>query len=57
MKKGKINENVSGWNNVGLNIVQSNFYENTKPNKNLILIKGKVEDTLQLENNIPKKFV
>tara|TARA_A100001388_G_C28755964_1_gene494965 strand:- start:125 stop:880 length:756 start_codon:yes stop_codon:yes gene_type:complete len=55
-EKRKINENVSGWNNVGLNIVKSNFYENTKPNKNLVLIKGKVEDTLQLENNIPKKI-
>ena len=52
----KINKNTSGWNNVSLETVQSNFYRNTKVNKNLKLVKGKVEKTLLIEDNLPKRI-
>ena len=39
-----------------LSIDKKNFNENTNPNNNLILIKGKVEDTLLDENNMPEKI-
>ena len=37
-------------------MVKSNFVKNTKPNENLKLIMGKVEDTLLIEDNLPKKI-
>ena len=55
-ENNKIDENTSGWNNTSLEVVQSNFYNNTKSNNNLELIKGKVEDTLLDEKNIPEKI-
>ena len=52
----KIDENTSAWNNASINEVQSNYFKNTESNDNLILIKGKVEDTLLNINNIPEKI-
>ena len=52
----KINKKTSGWNNVSQDVVQSNFVNNTKLNNNLKLIKGKVEDTLVNEKNLPEKI-
>ena len=51
-----IDKNTSGWNNVSLSEVRSNFYNNTRSNNNLQLIKGKVEDTLLDKKNIPQKI-
>jgi hypothetical protein len=36
--------------------VKKNYQLNTKKNKNLILIKGKVEETLKINKNLPKKI-
>ena len=36
--------------------VKKNYQKNTSKNKNLILIKGKVEDTLKIRKNLPKKI-
>jgi len=52
----KFDDNQSGWNNVSLDVVKSNFYKNTKSNKNLELIKGKVENTLLIKKNLPDKI-
>ena len=51
-----MDDNTSGWNNASLDNVQENFNQNTQPNNNLILIKGKVEDTLLDEKNLPEKI-
>ena len=37
--------------------VKKNYQKNTSKNKNLILIKGKVEDTLKIRKNLPKKII
>ena len=50
----KKDDGTSGWNNASLNEVKKNYFENTLPNENLILIKGKVEDVLLDSNNIPE---
>lgn len=52
----KMDDNTSGWNNASLDNVQENFNQNTQPNNNLILIKGKVEDTLLDQKNLPEKI-
>lgn len=39
-----------------IDIVKENFKKNTKNLINLTLIKGKVEDTLKIKSNIPKKI-
>lgn len=36
--------------------VKKNFQANTSKNNNLICIKGKVEDTLKIKNNLPNKI-
>jgi len=54
--KLKIDEASSNWCYAEINEVKKNYYENTLPNENLILIKGKVEDTLLDSNNIPEKI-
>ena len=36
--------------------VSKNYKKNTKNNKNLLLIKGKVEETLKIKKNLPKKI-
>ena len=36
--------------------VKKNYQKNTSKNKNLVLIKGKVEDTLKIRKNLPKKI-
>ena len=36
--------------------VKKNFQANTRKNNNLICIKGKVEDTLKIKNNLPNKI-
>mgnify|MGYP001197813696 CR=1 FL=1 len=46
----------SGWNNVSLEEVKKNFVNNTSEKKDLKLIKGKVEDTLLNDENLPKKI-
>ena len=46
----------SGWNYASLKEVKKNYTENTKKNDNLILIKGKVENTLSSKKNIPNKI-
>ena len=55
-EKHKINKESSSWNNSSLEDVKSNFYNNTKSNNNLILIKGLVEETLVKKDNIPQKI-
>ena len=52
----KIDKDNSSWNNASLEEVQSNYFKNTEFNKNLNLIKGKVEDTLLKNYNIPEKI-
>ena len=52
----KINENSSYWNYCSIADVKSNIEKNTISSKNVILIKGKVENTLKDENNIPNKI-
>ena len=47
----------SGWNNVSFEEVKKNFYENTNKVENLVLVKGKVEDTLINESNLPSKII
>ena len=52
----KIDKNTSGWNLASIDEVKSNFSKHTDPNENLILVKGKVEDTLLISENIPEKI-
>jgi hypothetical protein len=52
----KKSDGTSGWNYATINEVKKNYFQNTLPNDNLILIKGKVEDTLLDSNNIPEKI-
>ena len=52
----KINEDSSNWNYCSLADVRMNIENNTISSKNIVLIKGKVENTLKDENNIPKKI-
>tara|TARA_B110000196_G_scaffold306819_1_gene305816 strand:+ start:7652 stop:8401 length:750 start_codon:yes stop_codon:yes gene_type:complete len=52
----KLGENTSSWNNTSLNDVEKNYFQNTLSNKNLISIKGMVENTLVEKKNIPKKI-
>tara|TARA_B100002019_G_scaffold292115_1_gene314261 strand:+ start:721 stop:1467 length:747 start_codon:yes stop_codon:yes gene_type:complete len=46
----------SGWNNVSLDDVKNNIKTNTNNVNKILLIKGKVEDTLLNEQNIPDKI-
>ena len=39
-----------------IEMVKNNFNNNTKNRNNLILIKGKVEDTLKIQSNLPDKI-
>ena len=55
-EKKKINEDSSDWNYCSLADAQRNIENNTINSNNIILIKGKVENTLKDENNIPKKI-
>ena len=50
------NKNLEGWCKASLDKVKENYVKNTENNENLILIKGKVEDTLLDKNNIPEKI-
>ena len=52
----KLGENTSSWNNTSLNDVEKNYFQNTLSNKNLISIKGMVENALVEKKNIPKKI-
>tara|TARA_B110000259_G_scaffold174681_1_gene209240 strand:- start:563 stop:1135 length:573 start_codon:yes stop_codon:yes gene_type:complete len=52
----KKKDNTSGWNNASMDVVKNNYHNNTINNNNLILIKGKVENTLIDNDNIPKKI-
>ena len=49
----KFKDGKSGWNNTKIDEVKMNFDLNVNDNKNLYLIKGKVEKTLLDEKNIP----
>ena len=55
-EKKKINEDSSDWNYCSLADAQRNIENNTINSNNIILIKGKVENTLKNEHNIPKKI-
>lgn len=55
-EKKKINEDSSDWNYCSLADAQRNIENNTINSNNIILIKGKVENTLKDEYNIPKKI-
>mgnify|MGYP001268247055 CR=1 FL=1 len=46
----------SGWCDASEEEVKNNFIQNTQPNDNLVLIKGKVEETLLNNDNIPNKI-
>ena len=50
------NKNLEGWCKASLDKVKENYVKNTENNENLILIKGKVEDTLLDKNNIPEEI-
>ena len=52
----KINNKTSNWNLTKIKKVKDNYIKNTIKNNNLILVKGKVEDTLTHKNNIPKEI-
>jgi len=52
----KLGKNTSSWNNTSLNEVEKNYFQNTLLNKNLIPIKGMVENTLVEKKNIPEKI-
>ena len=52
----KIDDKISNWNLSSIDEVKLNYFDNTVDNENLILIKGRVEDTLLNSNNIPKKI-
>jgi len=39
-----------------IDLVENNFANNTEDKGNLILVKGKVEETLRLAKNVPKKI-
>ena len=55
--KEKIKKNgVSGWNNNSLDYVKKIYSDNTKDNNNLTLIKGKVEETLRIKENLPENI-
>jgi O-methyltransferase len=55
--KEKIKKNdVSGWNNNSLDYVKKIYSDNTKNNNNLTLIKGKVEETLRIKENLPENI-
>lgn len=49
-------DGTSGWNYASLEEVTKNYHKNTERNNNLLLIKGKVEDTLTQKKNIPVKI-
>ena len=55
-KKGVDPENNIIFAKCDLENVKKNFQINTGKNDNLICIKGKVEDTLKIKNNLPKKI-
>lgn len=52
----KIDEKTSNWNYTEIDKVKDNYFQNTKKNNNLILVKGKVEDTLIDKQNIPDEI-
>ena len=52
----KIDEQTSNWNYTKIDKVKDNYFQNTKKNNNLILVKGKVEDTLIDKQNIPNEI-
>ncbi len=55
-EKSKINEDSSNWNHCSIAEVKRNIERNTINSENVFLIKGKVENTLKEEKNIPKKI-
>ncbi len=55
-KSLKINDKTSNWNLTKIKKVKDNYLKNTIKNNNLILVKGKVEDTLIDKNNILKEI-
>ena len=52
----KVDEQTSNWNYTKIDKVKDNYFQNTKKNNNLILVKGKVEDTLIDKQNIPDEI-
>ena len=56
LKEEFMQKNQGGWCKTSLAKVKENYVKNTENNENLILIKGKVEDTLLDKNNIPEEI-
>ncbi len=55
-ENSKLKNDSSNWNYCSLEDVKKNFQINQIETKNLELIKGKVENTLQNKKNIPKQI-
>ena len=55
-KLKEIDSDQINWNFSSKDEVLNNFKNNVQKEENLILIKGKVENTLLIEKNIPKKI-
>jgi len=52
----KVDKKTSNWNYTTIDKVKDNYFQNTKKNNNLILVKGKVEDSLVDNQNIPDEI-
>ena len=52
----KVDDKTSNWNYTKIDQVKDSYFQNTKKNSNLILIKGKVENTLIEHQNIPDEI-
>jgi len=55
-KTNKKDQEFSIWAYSSLENTKKNIYKNIKSKKNLKLIQGKVEDTLVIKENVPKKI-
>ena len=55
-KTNKNDQEFSIWAYSSLEKTKKNIYKNIKSKKNLKLIQGKVEDTLVIKENVPKKI-
>ena len=55
-KTSKNDQEFSIWAYSSLEKTKKNIYKNIKSKKNLKLIQGKVEDTLVIKENVPKKI-
>jgi O-methyltransferase len=57
MRNQKKDINIENmYSYVPIDLVEKNFQNNTEDTNNLVLVKGKVEDTLKISSNIPEKI-